>query len=107
MVVVNPRVESTVSEDLLAELRKIAPATIGHLLEHEFMDGDLRPIISRFKFAGPAITVQEPRPVRRPAAARFPRAPRRVGRRQERPSRIRGGRGRVRVRLRGPTRHRP
>jgi 4-hydroxy-4-methyl-2-oxoglutarate aldolase len=58
MVVVNPRVESTVSAELLAELRKIAPATIGHMLEHEFMDGELRPITSRFKFAGPAITVR-------------------------------------------------
>jgi regulator of RNase E activity RraA len=58
MVIVNPRVESTVSADLLTELRKIAPATIGHLLEHEFMDGELRPIISRFNFAGPAVTVR-------------------------------------------------
>jgi regulator of RNase E activity RraA len=58
MVIVNPRVESTVSADLLAELRKIAPATIGHLLEHEFMDPELRPIISRFNFAGPALTVR-------------------------------------------------
>ena len=58
MVIVNPRVESTVSAELLAELRKIAPATIGHMLEHEFMDPDLRPIISRFNFAGPALTVR-------------------------------------------------
>jgi len=58
MVIVNARVESTVSPDLLAELRKIAPATIGHMLEHEFMDPELRPIISRFNFAGPAITVR-------------------------------------------------
>jgi regulator of RNase E activity RraA len=58
MVIVNARVESTVSADLLAELRKIAPATIGHLLEHEFMDPELRPIISRFNFAGPAVTVR-------------------------------------------------
>jgi 4-hydroxy-4-methyl-2-oxoglutarate aldolase len=58
MVIVNPRVESTVSADLLIELRKIAPATIGHMLEHEFMDPELRPIISRFNFAGPALTVR-------------------------------------------------
>jgi regulator of RNase E activity RraA len=51
-------VESTVSTELLAQLRQIAPATIGHLLEHEFMDPELRPIISRFAFAGPAITVR-------------------------------------------------
>jgi regulator of RNase E activity RraA len=58
MVIVNPRVEPTVSAELIAELRKIAPATIGHLLEHEFMDPELRPIISRFNFAGPAVTVR-------------------------------------------------
>jgi 4-hydroxy-4-methyl-2-oxoglutarate aldolase len=58
MVVVNPRVESGVSAELLAQLRQIAPATIGHMLEHEFMDPELRPIISRFAFAGPAITVR-------------------------------------------------
>ena len=58
MVIVNPRAESMVSASLLAELRKIAPATIGHLLEHEFMDPELRPIISRFNFAGPALTVR-------------------------------------------------
>jgi 4-hydroxy-4-methyl-2-oxoglutarate aldolase len=58
MVVVNPRVESTVPTDLIAQLRQIAPATIGHMLEHEFMDPELRPIISRFNFAGPAVTVR-------------------------------------------------
>jgi 4-hydroxy-4-methyl-2-oxoglutarate aldolase len=58
MVIVNPRVESDVSQALLEQLRTIAPATIGHMLEHEFMDPELRPIISRFAFAGPAITVR-------------------------------------------------
>jgi regulator of RNase E activity RraA len=58
MVIVNPRVESGASADLLSQLRQIAPATIGHLLEHEFMDPELRPIISGFAFAGPAITVR-------------------------------------------------
>jgi 4-hydroxy-4-methyl-2-oxoglutarate aldolase len=58
MVIVNPRVESNVPADLLAQLRQIAPATIGHLLEHEFMDPELRPLVSRFAFAGPAITVR-------------------------------------------------
>src|SRR5581483_9191210 len=58
MVIVNARVESTVSAELIAQLRTIAPATIGHMLEHEFMDPELRPIISRFNFAGPAITVR-------------------------------------------------
>ena len=58
MVTINPRVESTVPADLLAQLRQIAPATIGHMLDHEFMDPELRPIISRFAFAGPAVTVR-------------------------------------------------
>jgi 4-hydroxy-4-methyl-2-oxoglutarate aldolase len=58
MVSVNPRVESRVPSDLLAQLRQIAPATIGHMLEHEFMDPELRPIVSRFAFAGPAVTVR-------------------------------------------------
>jgi regulator of RNase E activity RraA len=58
MVIVNPRVESTVPQELLAQLRQIAPATIGHMLEHEFMDPELRPIVSRFAFAGPAVTVR-------------------------------------------------
>jgi|SRR5579859_4436090 len=58
MVIVNPRVESSVSAELLEQLRQIAPATIGHMLDHEFMDPELRPIVSRFAFAGPAITVR-------------------------------------------------
>ncbi len=58
MVIVNPRVDCGLSPDLIGNLRQIAPATIGHMLEHEFMDPELRPIISRFAFAGPAITVR-------------------------------------------------
>jgi 4-hydroxy-4-methyl-2-oxoglutarate aldolase len=58
MIIVNPRVESTVPQDLLAQLRQIAPATIGHMLEHEFMYPELRPLESRFAFAGPAVTVR-------------------------------------------------
>jgi 4-hydroxy-4-methyl-2-oxoglutarate aldolase len=58
MVVINPRVESGVSAELIGQLRQIAPATIGHLLDHEFMDPELRPIVSRFNFAGPAVTVR-------------------------------------------------
>jgi regulator of RNase E activity RraA len=58
MVVVNPRVQPDITTELLAQLRQIAPATIGHLLEHEFMDPELRPITSGFAFAGPAITVR-------------------------------------------------
>jgi 4-hydroxy-4-methyl-2-oxoglutarate aldolase len=58
MVTVQPRVGSSVPAEVLADLKQIAPATIGHMLEHEFMDPELRPIISRFSFAGPAITVR-------------------------------------------------
>jgi regulator of RNase E activity RraA len=58
MVVVNPRVPAAVSPELLAQLRRIPPATIGHVLEHEFMDPGLRPIGARFTFCGPAVTVR-------------------------------------------------
>ncbi|MBV9170253.1 MAG: RraA family protein [Chloroflexi bacterium] len=58
MVTVSPRAENTVPAEVMADLKQIAPATIGHLLEHEFMDPGLRPIVSRFSFAGPAITVR-------------------------------------------------
>jgi 4-hydroxy-4-methyl-2-oxoglutarate aldolase len=58
MVIVNPRATDTVSSELLAQLKKIPPATIGHVLEHEFMDIELRPLTSRFSFVGPAVTVR-------------------------------------------------
>jgi 4-hydroxy-4-methyl-2-oxoglutarate aldolase len=58
MVTVNPRVGCSVPAEVMAELKQIAPATIGHVLEHEFMDPELRPMVSRFSFAGPAITVR-------------------------------------------------
>lgn len=58
MVIVNPRVQPDISTDLLAQLRKIPPATIGHVLENEFMDPALRPLTTRFTFVGPAVTVR-------------------------------------------------
>ncbi|MHB8644725.1 MAG: RraA family protein [Thermomicrobiales bacterium] len=58
MVIVNPRVQSVVSAELLAQLGKIPPATIGHVLEREFMDPELRPLTMRFTFVGPAVTVR-------------------------------------------------
>ncbi len=58
MVIVNPRVEPVVSAELLAQLGRIAPATIGHVLDYEFMDPELRPIGSHFSFVGPAVTVR-------------------------------------------------
>lgn len=58
MVIVNPRVQPDVSADLLDQLRRIPPATIGHVLEHEFMDAGLRPLTTHFSFVGPAVTVR-------------------------------------------------
>lgn len=58
VVIVNPRVASAVPAALLAQLKQIPPATIGHVLDHEFMDPELRPIGSRFAFCGPAVTVR-------------------------------------------------
>ncbi len=58
MVILNPRIATTVPADLLAQLGKIPPATIGHVLDHEFMDPTLRPIGTKFSFVGPAVTVR-------------------------------------------------
>jgi hypothetical protein len=43
MVTLNPRIESTIPAELLGQLRQIPPATIGHVLEHEFMNPKMRP----------------------------------------------------------------
>lgn len=59
MIIVNDRVESTVSAELLERLRGIPPATIGHVLDFGFMDIALRPIGKRkFTICGPAFTVK-------------------------------------------------
>lgn len=58
MVILNPRVETTISAEMIAQLGTIPPATIGHVLEHEFMDPALRPIGTKFSFVGPAVTVR-------------------------------------------------
>lgn len=59
MIVVNERVETTVSGELLDRLRSIPPATIGHVLDFGFMDIGLRPIGRRkFTICGPAFTVK-------------------------------------------------
>jgi regulator of RNase E activity RraA len=58
MVIVNPRVKDTVSPEQLADLKKIPPATIGHVLDYEFMDYGLRPLTTNFTFVGPATTVR-------------------------------------------------
>jgi 4-hydroxy-4-methyl-2-oxoglutarate aldolase len=59
MIIVNERVETTVSDDLLERLRSIPPATIGHVLNFGFMDIGLRPIgRSKFIICGPAFTIK-------------------------------------------------
>jgi 4-hydroxy-4-methyl-2-oxoglutarate aldolase len=58
VVIVNPRVQPSISAELIAQLGKIPPATIGHVLENEFMDPQLRPLTTRFTFVGPAVTVR-------------------------------------------------
>lgn len=58
MVILNPRKESPVTQEMLEQLRVLPPASIGHVLDHEFMDPTLRPLTSRFAFCGPAVTVR-------------------------------------------------
>lgn len=58
MVILNPRSETRVSSSMLEQLRALPPASIGHVLDHEFMDPLLRPLTSRFSFCGPAVTVR-------------------------------------------------
>lgn len=59
MIIVNERPETTVSPELLDRLRRIPPATIGHLRDFGFMDIALRPIgRRRFTVCGPAVTVK-------------------------------------------------
>lgn len=59
MIIVNERPEMTVPQELLDRLRKIPPATIGHILDFGFMDIALRPVGRRgFTICGPAVTVK-------------------------------------------------
>ena len=59
MIIVNERPETTVPAELLDRLRRIPPATIGHLRDFGFMDIALRPIgRRRFTICGPAVTVK-------------------------------------------------
>lgn len=59
-VTINPRPDSTVTAEQLEQLRRIPPATIGHMLDFGFMAGDLRPIGRKqgFTLCGPAVTVR-------------------------------------------------
>lgn len=57
-ITLNPRVEPKVTKEQIEALRKLPPASIGHVLDHEFMDNDLRPLSRKFAFCGPAVTVR-------------------------------------------------
>lgn len=59
-VTINPRPDSSVTAGQIEQLRRIPPATIGHMLDFGFMANDLRPIgIERgFTLCGPAVTVR-------------------------------------------------
>ena len=58
-IVVNPRTEPGVPEDLLQRLRGIPPATVGHMWDFGFMSSDLRPVGKRgFIVCGPVVTVK-------------------------------------------------
>ena len=58
MVTLNARPVSGITASMLQQLRALPPASIGHVLDHEFMDPALRPLGSRFAFCGPAVTVR-------------------------------------------------
>lgn len=58
MVILNARPESGITASMLQQLRALPPASIGHVLDYEFMDPTLRPLGSRFTFCGPAVTVR-------------------------------------------------
>ena len=59
MIVINERSVDSVPAEVIAQLRAIPPATIGHMLDFGFMDGGLRPIGRRgFTICGPAVTVR-------------------------------------------------
>ena len=59
MLIINERVVPQVAPELLDRLRRIPPATIGHVLHFGFMDSGLRPTGRRgFIVCGPAQTVR-------------------------------------------------
>lgn len=58
MITLNSRVASSITRDQLEQLRTLPPASIGHVLDAEFMRPNLRPLTSRFAFCGPAVTVR-------------------------------------------------
>ncbi|MFW6074975.1 MAG: RraA family protein [Chloroflexota bacterium] len=58
-VIINDRPPSPVTPEQIGQLRRIPPATIGHMLDFGFMDVGLRPVgRSRFTLCGPVVTVR-------------------------------------------------
>lgn len=59
-VTINPRPETTIAAEQIEQLRRIPPATIGHMLDFGFMVNDLRPIGRKhgFTLCGPVVTVR-------------------------------------------------
>ena len=60
MIKIHARKPQKVSPETLARLKKIAPATLGHMIREGFMDTALRPLTGTtpIRFAGPATTVK-------------------------------------------------
>lgn len=58
MIKLNDRVDSGITPEQLEQLKALPPASIGHVLDSEFMRPNLRPLTSRFAFCGPATTVR-------------------------------------------------
>ncbi|HLI51377.1 MAG TPA: hypothetical protein VKU87_06245 [Thermomicrobiaceae bacterium] len=58
MVIRIPPVGPAIPAELIAELGRTPPATIGHKREHELVDVGLRPTSHRFSFRGSAVTVR-------------------------------------------------
>lgn len=45
---------------LIALLKDVEPATVGHFRHHGFMDPEIRPVVKTAKIVGPAVTVKTP-----------------------------------------------
>ena len=59
-VTINPKPVTTISAEQIEQLRRIPPATIGHMLDFGFMANGLRPIGRKpgFTLCGPVVTVR-------------------------------------------------
>lgn len=49
-----------VSQELVEQYKKVAPATLGHMKDLRFMDSGIKPVYRRCKLVGPAFTVKAP-----------------------------------------------